>query len=253
MKNRSKLLIVVVAVTTGSAIICCGGTVSAVWWYFFSGESNQEIINRYSPKFAEKREQLKRIAGKLPPIGAVNKPVGAKDLSPAPVFDVETKEMNCSILMYDHLLDPDKDVSRTGDIELIIPESQLRYGLLWTGPRNPMANTRERRTKLDVSLDKMLEQPYVVIVRKAAYMPPKRIVGGEIHAFAAFEVFLVRYDHEEVVASMRIETDSKPFQGRLKEGADAERHIYSDIVTASIGSIERSLNEHTNGRFKLRR
>jgi hypothetical protein len=92
----------------------------------------------------------------------------------------------------------------------------------------------------------------LVVVRKAAYKAPRRVAGGDIEAFAAFEVFLVRYDGEELVASFRTEADAKPFQGRLRE-PNPERLVYSDLVQASIEQVERTLNQETNGKFKLRR
>lgn len=148
-------------------VSACGG----------GGESRQDVVGRYEPQFAEMRLKLQAIAQALPASAVEQKASPSLDPAPQYVFynnpTDSSKIYNTDILMAQHLLDPDLDLGKSDQVDLLLSKYLDTY-LRWTGPNNPMSSSaREAEAPKDLAaqLEKALQIAYLGVARVGDYVP----------------------------------------------------------------------------------
>jgi hypothetical protein len=222
-----------------------------------SGPTNQQVIEEYKPKFVAKRGQLKKIAANVPPLGSVTKNEGRQDLNPRPVHNRQTREYNTEIMMAEHLTDPDAKLQ---------PERfelhggwHLRDALLWTGPKNPMAESalRASGTGLREDLEKALATNYLVVIRTVRYDRPvaidtRRYRGGNLD----LEGFVFDLRNDNPLGSFRISARPNNLVDYVyRKGEDqmqqAENFIHSTMWSNARKEAVQALSQVTGGVFNF--
>lgn len=144
------------------AALVAGATVTLA---SLRGETTQDVIDRYRPRFEAVRRSLRTVAEKLPPAGGAPAEPGRANLSPPPVFDeVKPTKTNTLIVAPEQLVDPDAKVSHD-----LLLSSDLAFALAWTGPKNPMSDSAlyDRAGGFGDTLERALAYRYVVVYRPA--------------------------------------------------------------------------------------
>ena len=226
-------------------------TTAIVWFVFLSGKTNQDVFNRYRGPFSARRKQLLDIAAKLPPRGSVTVNRCRPNLQPAPVYDPAGKRFNTSVLMFEHLQNPDLRLQTPEQVDLGLFEGKLLMHLLWTGDRSPMAeHVRDQRAgpELESELKATLNQPYLVVARVVQYERPvivdeRTFVGGKVD----LEAFLVDLRATEIVGEVRVRAKAEHFVETVK-GRDAA-FVYSSMMGKLRPELGKALGEVSRGTF----
>jgi hypothetical protein len=207
------------------------------------GETNQQVIDRYKPQFAQKRTQWQTIARKLPAPGTTLPTPTPLKLDPKPLYDHDGGPYNTEIVMVEQLVDPDAELLKDGKFDLLL-SGQLLTSLRWTGPSNPMSPSvlSQRATKLcsPEAFETALNTRYLVVLRTLAMEKPvatseKTYRGGKLE----LEGFLIDLASQELLAVFRV--DARPArQGDYvwKEGEDLKTQM-QEWVTSSMGTEAR--------------
>lgn len=238
---------IIIAVALSLLVIGIG---AGAFLLIFSGETHQDVFDRFKEKFAAKRQQLKAIAAKLPPPGAVKKNQGPANLNPRPIYDPKSKSFNTSVLMVEQLRDPDLQLRTPEQFDLNLFEGLLLMNLQWTGPRSPMADSvrgQKARTNLADELEATLSQSYLLVLRPVRYDPPRvfdnRFAGGDVD----LEAFLVDWRTTNIVASVRVAGRADDIVRGIKGNMDAA--VFSSMWKNVRGNLARSLSEVSGGTF----
>lgn len=217
------------------------------------GDTNRDVIAKYTPQFQTLRGDLKTMAASLPAPGAA---VSAKsaDLTPKPVYDTVNGTFNTAFISLEEL-DGEKPA-----FDLIL-SSELGNALAWTGPRNPMAESAldESADGFDREFETALATPYVVLYRAAAYDPPRAVddktfEGGTVK----LEAFVFSRADAKLAATCSIEAASATnVSYSYKKGEDPKERLAafaaSTLWQDALDILSRCLGETTGGVFALRK
>lgn len=256
------MMLLVFGLLAGIAFLTAAG--GAAWFFLGRGETAQETIQRYRPRYAEQRAKLKRIADGLPPPHAVGNDSLPANLAPRPTHDVPNKQFNTAILMAEHCADPDhsfNDAKAPHRLDLSSHEDGLLTHLLWTGDRSPLVESARRRR--DAALAGRMEQTlglrYLVVVRTLRFDPPrlvgeKTFVGGEVEV----EAFLVDLESEKVLGGFRRTFQPDPqVTVTVRKGQDAsdglQSGVSSQLWVKARKEFAATLSRGTGGTFVLDR
>lgn len=169
------------------------------------GKTNADAIDALRPLYAPRRASLAALATTLPAIGTVTAGQPAP-LSPPIVFDQPNDTFNTEVLMWQHLSDPDGRIGDEG-IDLLLSDALLRC-MRWTGPQNPMsASAMDDRNgeTIQAECTAALAHPYLLILRQAAFQPPRIVSTTEFAPGALLvEAFVVRTADSQVATSFHV-------------------------------------------------
>lgn len=163
-----------------------------------TGESIEDAITRFKPRFEDMRATWKTIAAKLPPPGAMESDKIKRDLRPQPVGGSKHKtRVNTEIISTEQLLDP--DVSSSYDL---IVSGDLYLGMVWTGPKNPLSESvlYDRAAGFAQKLEGALAYRYLVVYRG---INPRGSGSGSPSSADAMEVYVFDLTTTEIVACFR--------------------------------------------------
>ncbi len=227
------------------------GLAVVLFFVLTGGETTQAVLDRYAPRFADKRQQLKALAGKLPPLGGVQANLVWANLEPKPVYDTKNKTFNTSVIMIEHMGDPDVRLRTPGQFDLNLFEGLLLMHLQWTGPKNPMAESARKqraRSELARELEATLNQPYLVVLRPVSYDPPllqpnNKFLGGEV----ALEGFLFDWRSMALVGSVKVSGKAADVVRGRKGEMDAA--VFSSLWVDVRTDLARALSQASGGRF----
>lgn len=245
----------------GPLVLIVGGGVA---WYFLrgggSGETQGAVIERYRPQFAQHRAKLRRIAEKLPPVGAVRDEKLELTLDPKPVYDVPNGTFNTAILMAEHCAGPDRQLKPVTEFDLLFEEDEFRTHLLWTGDRSPLAESAKsfKNVGLAERMERSLSVRYLVVARAMWFSPIKvtgeTFTGGQLDV----ELFFFDYESEKLLGSCIRRYGPDPrvavtFRTDRKENESAEAFIYSNIWSKAREDVAGTLLFGTHGVFDTRK
>jgi hypothetical protein len=222
------------------------------------GPSNQEVIVKYRTQYEQMRADLKAIAQTLPDYGSNQSP--STLLNPLPSYSEDTGAAgNTDILMYEHLIDPDAELSEQTQFDLRLSNS-LRTCLQWTGPKNPMADSvlRSRADKLDKELQTGLQTRYLGVARILQYQPPVAS-SAELFSGGAVSVagYLVDLKSKQVVCVFGVTAKTAgKVQVTVRQGEDpkaaVEAWARSSMYTEARQKFIEAANQVCGGRFVIR-
>ncbi|MBM4071475.1 MAG: hypothetical protein FJ271_21450 [Planctomycetes bacterium] len=216
-----------------------------------SGETHQQVFDRFRDRFADRRQQFQVIAGKVPPVGSVRKNEGRGNLDPRPIYDPSSKTFNKSVVMAEQLRDPDVQLQTPQQFDLNLFEGLLLMTMQWTGPRSPMAESvrgQRARANLVAELEGTLAQSYLVVLRPVRYDRPvvfegKGFIGGNVD----LEGFLVDLRNTDIVGTVRVAGQADDMVRGIKGNMDAA--VFSSMWKNVRGKLARSLGEVSGGTF----
>jgi hypothetical protein len=224
------------------------------------GETNQQVIDRYKPQFAQKREQWQAIARQLPAAGTTLPTPTPLKLDPRPLYDRSGGPCNTEIVMHEQLLDPDVNLARDGKFDLQLSD-RLLLAMRWTGPQNPMsAGARQQRAGELCSakaFEAALNTRYLVVMRLTALEKPqavneKTFRGGKLE----LEGFLVDLSSQELLGVVRVSAQpAKEGDYVWKESEDQQRRmeewIGSSMWSDARKKTQAELTRLTGGTFNF--
>ncbi|MFT3809582.1 MAG: hypothetical protein QM698_06650 [Micropepsaceae bacterium] len=217
------------------------------------GESNRDVITRFTPQIEAVRGELKAIAGTLPAPGVV---VSGKvaDADPKPVYDVAAGAFNTAFVPVEALSDDEP-------VYDLILSSELLNALGWTGAKNPMAESAldESAEGFDKQFQTALATTYVVLYRAAAYDPPRAIddktfEGGTLKLEAV--VFERAASRQVAACSIEAASDTS-VNYTYKEGEDPKARLVafagSTLWSDALKTLAQCLTATTGGTFVFER
>jgi hypothetical protein len=217
------------------------------------GETNGEVIARYTQQVEAVRAELKGLAAKLPPPGTA---VSGKlaDVSPKPVYDVANGAFNTAIIAVETL----NDEKPAFDLLL---SSELGYALAWTGTKNPMAESAlgEAAEGFAPQFETALGTPIVVLYRTVAYDPPRAVDEKTFDGGTAkIEAFVfTRADGKQVAACSVEAASSQNVTYSYKKGDDPKERLEnfanSTLWQDAQAILSQCLGETTGGNFTFKR
>ncbi len=217
------------------------------------GETNRDVIARYTPKFDAMRADLAKMAASLPAPGAGVSGTAGK-AEPRPVYDAVNGVFNTAFLPVEALS------GAPPAYDLLLP-SELANALAWTGPANPMAQSALDETAGGFALqfDAALATPIIVLYRAAAYDPPRAIddrtfEGGTL----TLEAFVFTRADSRMVASCKVEAASaQDLSYTYKKGDDPRERLVafagSTLWEDALNILSRCLGETAGGLFVFQR
>jgi len=217
------------------------------------GETNRDVIQRYTPQIDAVRAELKTMAGTLPAPGSA---LSGKtnDVDPKPVYDAAAGSFNTAFIPVE-ALDGAKPL-----YDLILP-SELLNALAWTGADNPMAESalEERNDSFGKAFETALATPYIVLYRAAAYDPPRAVddttfEGGTLK----LEAFVFARSGARQIATCSIEAASnQSVSYTYKKGEDPRARLVafagSTLWSDALQTLSECLTATTGGTFTLER
>ncbi len=210
--------------------------------------TNQDACNEFAPKFVAKREQFKKIAEILKD-ATPDAQAKVSVFNPKPFFDVLSgstyaDKTNTEIIMYEQLVDP--DITGLADKgELLIGNTDLLHGLMWTGEKSPLnpAVQKEQDVTMSKQLAAALTYPYLVVYKVKDYQEPQiRSDGFTTDGFWRADVFFVDLRTTKIVLSFPLtiviaNIDSNQYGGDislvLRENARIELLNTLNVITES--------------------
>ena len=224
------------------------------------GPTNQDLVDQFSPGFAEMRTALQRVAGALPASVGGDQGV-AQPPDPQPVYKEGAEDIqNTDILMYDYLLDPETELRDQDQLDLRL-SNYLRRLLQWTGPESPMSPSvlkKRAQEGLTEEFEQALQIRYLGVARVARYDPPVAVseevfTGG----YAEVDGFLVDMTTQEVLCAFRITArPNDEVSYTYKEGESKtealENFAYSTLWTNARTAFVEKMTELCGGQFALR-
>lgn len=249
MKSNRYVCIYLILALLSAVLAGCGG----------GGETNQDVINRFKPQYAELRVKLQQIAQKIPERAAELK--AAQALSPQPQYTYGSDApTNADILMYPHLLDPDKSLVLDKQLDMKWASPLLR-GLQYTGEKSPMSATalkNKASEKIASDLEEALKTRYLAVAQVTAYQP---VVAVDKNTFKGGSVqvngYLVDLESQEVLCSFTVSArPQEQISYKYKEGEDPTKALAEWAESSLNGNARaefiKAINEHCGGDFKLK-
>jgi hypothetical protein len=223
------------------------------------GPTNAEIIQQYKGQYAQLRTDLREIAQSLPDFKVDQEP--SQPLQPPPDYrEAGGEGVNTDFLMYEHLVNPEANLSMGEHLDLYLARS-LKSCLLWTGPQNPMVESalRERATLLSTELEAGLRLKYLGIIKILQYEPPvassetkfvagKTLIAGYLVELRTRQIPCMFHVSAETAGQVEVTTE----KGEDPKTA-VERWARSSLFTASEQRIIEAAQRTCGGTFVLRK
>jgi len=193
------------------------------------GPTFQDIQTKYNPDFQKMREKLAQISEKLPPVGSTLGDGCALPADRKPIFVKDEMKTNMEIMMSQSLKDPDSEINRTTDFDLIL-NSGLIHALQHTGPKNPMSESvlKKRAYKnYDAEMKHYLDYDYVLVNRVSDYQRAQIVDGSSfLPGYVKLDAFLFDLKSAELLCSFAYEgksADTVSYSYKTNESNQLER------------------------------
>ena len=217
------------------------------------GDTNRDVIARYTPKVEAMRADLAKMAATLPAPGAAASGAAAR-AEPRPVYDAANGVFNTAFV-------PVEALSGAKPVYDLLLPSDLANALAWVSPANPMAESA-----LDAPADGFAQQfdaalatPIVVLYRAAAYDPPRAIDDKNFEGGAlVLEAFAFTRADSRMIGSCKVEAASaQNVSYTYKKGDDPRERLVafagSTLWEDTLQILSRCLGETTGGLFVFKR
>jgi hypothetical protein len=238
-------------------LLAIGG--AAAWFFYFRFPTFEQARQEYGPKYAARREQLKKIAELLPAKGSVKGNTPAKSLDPLPVYDEKQESYNVEIAMHEQLLDPDVELGSKKEVDLLLYKANLILNMQILGPRSKTSVSGRLDEKVLRRYEDALKLPYLVVLRPLVYVRPLYFSREKYTpGFVELEGFVVDLRKDAVVASFRASGKSADrttvaFRPGESEKESVESAAYSTLWEDARKSVAKALAEVTGGTFEFGR
>lgn len=220
-----------------------------------SGPTARDVITEYRPKMEELRAKLNSALSSTLPVPGEAAALAVVPADPKPTYELKDGSVagNTAFLSVEELKDGGKPL-----YDLVLA-SDLAYALAWTGPNNPMAESRmdEEAGDMQRTFANAAATPYIVVYRTIAYDPAvarddKTFDGGNVD----FEAIVVKAADGAPLGGCRIQAEAATeISYSYKEGEDPKERLEafaeSTLWTDARTKLAACLKEKTGGAFSF--
>jgi hypothetical protein len=170
------------------------------------GETNIQAIQRLSPTYALRREELAAVVRALPPPGSVEAVSLPEAMWPPVVFsERETNDTKATA----EILQVEDLVGEPPPLSLSI-RSPLHFCLDWTGPKNPLdRSVFGDRGRLGAECEAALRRPWLLLLRTVEIRLPERL---------RMEVLIIHLPTKRLVGTLPVVVRGRYTEADLGQG-----------------------------------
>ncbi|MBN1891133.1 MAG: hypothetical protein JW850_24260 [Thermoflexales bacterium] len=229
------------------ALASCGG----------GGETNQDLVTRFKPQYAEMRAKLQQVAEKIPE--RANGQKVTQSLSPQPqyTYGADTPA-NTDIMMYPHLIDPNENL-HLDQLDMAWGSS-LQRALQYTGEKSSLTTTalkNKASESIQRTLEGGLQTRYLAVAKVLAYQPVTAVSKDSFKGGSAqVDGYLVDLESQQILCSFSVSArPQEHIDYKYKEGDNPTvalaRWANSSLESNARAAFIEALNEFCGGNFSL--